>query len=89
MAKKENYEYKISYNDYEEQNIEENIDEYIDDYIKPITVNESSIIITNLSVLVFWFFILINPLASPGEEVSVFTSLYLNSVPLHLAKTKG
>ena len=56
LAKKENYEYRISYNEYEEKNIEENIDEYI----KPITVNESSIIITNLSVLVFWLFILIN-----------------------------
>ena len=56
LAKKDNYEYRISYNDYEEKNIEENIDEYI----KPITINESSIIITNLSILVFRLFILIN-----------------------------
>ena len=56
LATKDNYGYKISYSDYEDENIEENIDEYI----KPITVNESSIIIANLSILMFCLFILIN-----------------------------
>ena len=34
-------------------------------------------------------FSFINPLASPGEEVSVFTYPYLSAGPLHLAKPKG
>ena len=57
FAKKDNFDYKVSYYDYEEKEEEK---EMIDEYIKPIKINESSLLFTNLSILVFCMFILIN-----------------------------
>ena len=57
FAKKDNFDYKVSYYDYEEKEEEK---EMIDEYIKPIIINESSLLFTNLSILVFCMFILIN-----------------------------
>ena len=50
-AKKDNFDYKVSYYDYEEKEEEK---EMIDEYIKSITINESSLLFTNLSLLAKW-----------------------------------